>query len=338
MRDQSDPDGGALTAALRQWRDRGRLLPIAPASRSLFCIDLGAPGAAAERTLLLLHGFPESSFSYHKIVDGMGAIFDRIVLLDLPGYGFSDKPAGDYSYSLIDQADAALQAWQALGVTGGHVLSHDMGTSVLTEIVARHAARQLPRGFEGGLQSLTFTNGSMVLRLSQLRVMQKLLLSRAGPAVSSLGTYRAFRHTVLSAHGASDAAQGLDEADILALWENCRLQDGHRKNHHLITYVHDRRRYETTRWLPALRAVDGSLPIHICWGDADRVATVAMAHHLSREVCPRARLSIMAGAGHFCQLGSPAPWLEQVGAFYRGLVEQNPADQNPADQNPDGQK
>jgi pimeloyl-ACP methyl ester carboxylesterase len=295
------------------------MLTLTPSGYRVFCLDLGAASAAPSKTLLLLHGFPESSFSYHKIVDGMSELFDRIVLLDLPGYGFSDKPGDEYSYSLIDQADAALQVWRALGVSGGHVLSHDMGTSVLTEIVARHAAGQLPVGFSDGLQSATFTNGSMVLRLAQLRLMQKLLLSRAGPTVSALGSYGAFRRTILSAHGVAVGAEhGLEEADISLLYESCRLQDGHRKNHHIITYLHDRRRFESSRWLPALGAVDGELPIHICWGDADQVARVEMAHYLAREVCPQATLSIMAGAGHFCQLGSPGLWLEHIGAFYPG--------------------
>ncbi len=66
------------------------------------------------------------------------------------GYGLSDKPDHGYSYSLIEQADVALHVWRALGVKGGHVLSHDMGTSVLTELVARQ---------------ITFTFSTSILQL-----------------------------------------------------------------------------------------------------------------------------------------------------------------------------
>ena len=48
----------------------------------------------------------------------------RIVLFDFPGFGQSDKPA-DYSYSLFEQADVALEVWRSLGVSGGHLLGHD---------------------------------------------------------------------------------------------------------------------------------------------------------------------------------------------------------------------
>ncbi len=301
-----------LYPELISWRDSGDFLETKPLGLNVFYKEVGNRHATAENTLLLIHGFPESSFSFNKVIDGLSQRFARIVLLDLPGYGFSDKPGNEYSYSLVPQADAALAVWQHLGIRGGHILSHDMGTSVLTEIVARHVNSQLPAWFEDGVQSITFTNGSMVLELAELRVMQRLLLNkRIGPIVSSLSRYSLFKKTIISAHGAE-----IDERDIELLWQNCIQQNGHRKNHHIIRYLNDRRRYEQTRWLPALKLASESLPSHLCWGDADQVARVAMAHYLKQSICPNATLTIMPGAGHFCQLGSPALWLKSVLNFY----------------------
>jgi len=299
--------------ALIEWRDSGQYLNIEPLGFKVFYKDLGSIEASADRTLLLIHGFPESSFSFNKVVTGLAKHFDRIVLLDLPGYGFSDKPEGEYSYSLVPQADAALQVWQNLKIRGGHIISHDMGTSVLTEIVARHVNQQLPYWFNEGLQSVTFTNGSMVLDLADLRMMQKLLLNKKlGPVVSSLSHYALFRKTILSAHGTEIA-----EHDIEMLWQNCLQQDGHKKNHHIIRYLNDRRRFEKTRWLPALKEASKTLRTHICWGDADQVARVSMAHYLKTKVSPEAVLTIMPGAGHFCQIGSPDLWLDSILGFYQ---------------------
>jgi pimeloyl-ACP methyl ester carboxylesterase len=188
-----------------------------------------------------------------------------------------------------------------------------MGTSVLTEIVARHVNQQLPSWFSSGIKSLTFTNGSMVLELASLRMMQKLLMNKTvGPLLSRLSRYSLFRKTIISAHGAP-----IDEGDIELLWQNCVMQDGHKKNHHIIRYLNDRKRFEKTRWLPALRIASKSLATHICWGTADQVAKVEMAHYLKERVCPSAKLTLMPGAGHFCQLGSPELWVESVLAFYR---------------------
>jgi len=257
----------------------------------------------------VLHGFPESSYSFHKVADGLARRFRQVVLFDMPGYGLSDKPEQGYGYSLLEQADAALQLWRHLGVRGGHLLAHDMGDSVATELAARQVNGTLPAGFED-FRSFTFTNGSMVLNLARLRVSQRLLLSRAGPWLSRLFNFRTFCQQVRSAHGTT----GLDEQDLQRMWENLCLQGGRRKNHLTIRYIGDRRRFETSRWLPALAQT--TVPIHLCWGDADAVARVEMARYLKEEVCKAAVLTTMPGVGHFCQLSNPETWLERTGAFF----------------------
>ncbi len=88
---------------------------------------MGNPKAVADNTLLLIHGFPESSYSYHAVVDGLMERFDRIILFDMLGYGLSDKPTEGYTYSLFEQADTVLEVWKHFGISGGHMLSHDMG-------------------------------------------------------------------------------------------------------------------------------------------------------------------------------------------------------------------
>lgn len=319
-------------AVLSEWQARGRFIKL-PGVASLsetasgesalkvFVIDVGSPHASAADTALLIHGFPESSYSWHKVINGLAERFERVVAIDLPGFGLSDKPLVGYGYSLIEQADTCLQVWRELGINGGHAISHDMGTSVLTELVARHSLGTLPACFNAGLQSLTFTNGSMVLALAKLRVMQRVLLTPFAPMLSRFASYGLFEKTVLSAHGVvSDALMpqhALSDADVQMLWENCTQQRGHKMNHLLIRYLNDRKRFEQSRWLPALKASDQTLPIHFCWGDVDQVARIAMARYLSEQVCPNSTLTEMPGVGHFCQWGSPELWLTSVLSFFK---------------------
>lgn len=305
-----------MNAELIAWGEAADKITVPPFGYQVFYKELGDSSASAEQTLLLIHGFPESSFSFHKVVDGLLGHFKRVVLLDMLGYGFSDKPESDYSYSLVPQADVVLAVWQHLGIKGGHILSHDMGTSVLTEIVARHVNQQLPAWFNLGIQSLTFTNGSMALEFANLRLMQKLLLNKKiGPVISRAARYSLFRKTIMSANGAP-----IDESDIESLWQNCLMQDGHKKNHHIIRYLNDRKRYEKTRWLPALAIASNTVPTHICWGTADNVASVAMAQYLKEDICPNATLTLMPNVGHFCQITSPELWLKSVLEFYYNKV------------------
>ena len=273
-------------------------------------MQLGNPNADVNKTLLLLHGFPESSFSYHAVVNGLLDIFDRIILFDMLGYGHSDKPEKNYSYSLLEQADTAFEVWNHFGVKGGHLLAHDMGDSVATEIVARHESNKFPIWFSKGLQSVTLTNGSMVLELADLRIMQKILLSRFGYMLRNLTTYKIFQKQIRSAHGNDK----LSEEAIQLLWEGNVLKDGVKKSYLTIKYLNDRKKFEKTRWLPALAKT--KLPIHLCWGSDDAVAKIEMAHYLKKNVCKDATLTIMKGLGHFCQLGSPEEWLGYVTSYY----------------------
>ena len=101
-----------LAPQLKQWESEGRYLTTVLFQHKVFCKDCGNPAAPPDRTLLLLHGFPESSFSFHKVLKGLAKLFDRVVLFDFPGYGLSDKPIANYTYSLFEQADVALQVWK----------------------------------------------------------------------------------------------------------------------------------------------------------------------------------------------------------------------------------
>ena len=298
---------------LNAWKSNGEIINYGPFSHRVFVKQIGNRKATADKTLLLIHGFPESSYSYHAIIDGMLKAFDQIILCDLIGYGNSDKPETTFTYSIIEQADLVLAVWRHFGITGGHLLSHDMGVSVATEILYRHESDLLPAWFNSGLQSLTVTNGSLVLELAELRITQKILLSRYGHLMKNFISFNLFKHQVKSAHG--NAKLSLHE--IEAMWNGNILQDGHKKTYLTIKYLNDRKRFEKTRWLPALGST--LLPVHICWGDQDAVARVEMAYYVKENVSKNATLTIMEGLGHFGQLGSPAEWVEYICRFYANL-------------------
>jgi pimeloyl-ACP methyl ester carboxylesterase len=300
--------GDTLPAELRAWRDRGTFVAVGPHAHRVYVQSVGAADAPSSDTLLVLHGFPESSYSFAKNVDALASRFRRVVLLDLPGYGLSDKPA-DASYSLFEQADAALEAWHAVGVAGGHLLAHDMGDSVTTELLARATRGLLPAWLSGGFPSVTLTNGSVVMRLARLRVTQRLLRTPLGPWLGRASRFRMFAQQVRSASGGP-----IDDVDIALMWAAFRHGGGPRVQHLLARYIDERLRFEEARWLPALAAT--RVPVHVCWGALDRVAPVVIAHHLKDVVCPGAKLTVLPRAGHFCQQEDPAAWNDAVLAFW----------------------
>ena len=53
---------------LQAWRQAGAILTLPGSGLQVYYRDIGDAGAAPADTALLMHGFPESSFSYHKVV------------------------------------------------------------------------------------------------------------------------------------------------------------------------------------------------------------------------------------------------------------------------------
>src|SRR5947209_6403208 len=121
-------------ASVDEWKASGGYHTLH--GRTLFAIDTGSGGASEDKpTLVLLHGYPTSSHDYHRVLPDLAAHY-RVIVHDHLGFGLSDKPR-DYSYALQEQADFALLLWQHLGVKSAHVVAHDYGTSVATELLAR---------------------------------------------------------------------------------------------------------------------------------------------------------------------------------------------------------
>ena len=59
-------------------------------SFNIFHAEFGDPEAPL---LLMVHGFPTSSIDWCDVAGELSATH-RVCVLDLPGFGFSDKPAG----------------------------------------------------------------------------------------------------------------------------------------------------------------------------------------------------------------------------------------------------
>src|SRR5438132_420427 len=83
------------------------------------------------------------SFDWRHVLDAF-ARDQRVVLVDLLGYGLSAKP--DQAYSLFEQADIVEALARELGLDEVALVTHDMGDSVGGELLARSLDRTLPFG------------------------------------------------------------------------------------------------------------------------------------------------------------------------------------------------
>ena len=92
-----------LTERVERWRDAGGLEEVA--GRRLYVQRRDGEGPL----LLLLHGFPSSSYDWRELLALRPAT--RALAFDCLGFGLSDKPR-DHVYTLAWQADAA-RSWSA---------------------------------------------------------------------------------------------------------------------------------------------------------------------------------------------------------------------------------
>jgi pimeloyl-ACP methyl ester carboxylesterase len=102
---------------------RHRLVP-SPAGR----IHLVEQGSGP--LVLLLHGFPESWYSWRHQLPALAAAGHRAVAVDVRGYGRSSRPADVAAYRLLDLVDDAVAVVQALGESTATVVGHDWGAGI----------------------------------------------------------------------------------------------------------------------------------------------------------------------------------------------------------------
>lgn len=285
-----------LSPAGRAFVERGRFLDLA--GLGVFVLDTG-PADRAD-AVLLLHGFPSSALDWHRVLPALSE-GRRVVALDFPGFGLSDKPDG-YSYSLHEQADVVLLALRALGVRTVDLIAHDMGTSVACELLARRERGLLPVE----VRALVLMNGSVHIELAQLTPSQKILRSPAGPLLARFGSRRVFLAQLRRILARPVAPEDLED-----MWLMLSEKDGRRRLPQTIRYVDERWRFHE-RWIGALTRLD--LPTLILWGPLDPVAVKAIAEKLAGEI-PGARLQWLDGLGHYPQLEDPAAVAGAVNAF-----------------------
>ncbi len=292
-----------LPSSVRVWKGRGKMRTLA--RREVFTLECGTPDGEA---VLLLHGFPSSSHDFAEIVDDLGS--RRVLTLDLPGYGLSEKPI-DYSYSLFEQADVVALYLRELGVDRVHVVAHDMGTSIATELCARRERGLL--GFE--VASLLLMNGSVHIDLAALTPSQRLLRSPLKSAFAKLGTYRIFKLQL------GRIVSELREEDYEAMWALLLHRDGKERLPQIISYVEERTRF-AERWIGALTRLD--LPTQVLWGPEDTVAVFPIAEALAAEI-PDAGLERLEGLGHYPQIEDPERTADAIRRWLDRVADSTPS-------------
>lgn len=103
----------------------------------LYYYAAGSRGAG--EPIVLIHGFPTSSHLWRDVVPLLPS-GRRVVVLDLLGYGRSDRPM-EHDLSIRGHAERVIALLDALRIQYAAIVGHDMGGGIAQYLAVRHPTR-----------------------------------------------------------------------------------------------------------------------------------------------------------------------------------------------------
>ena len=91
--------------------------------------------------VLLLHGFPESSWEWHDQIDALASAGYRAVAPEQRGYSPGARPEGIEHYSIDRLVGDVIGMADSLGASTFHLVGHDWGAIVAWHVAAAHPER-----------------------------------------------------------------------------------------------------------------------------------------------------------------------------------------------------
>ena len=256
-------------------------------------------------TLLLIHGFPTSSWDWLPIVDALTS-FGNVHAIDMLGFGFSDKPNAR-NYTISQQADFQASLLAQCGNKPVHILAHDYGVSVSQELLAR----QFLNESHLNIRSCCFLNGGLFPETHKALLIQKLLLSPLGPMLNKFLAFDKFKKSFSHVFGQNSKPT---EQELTDFWEIINFNDGKHVFHNLITYMRDRKTHRQ-RWLSALQ--QSPLPLALINGSVDPVSGHHLVQRYKELECRLDHLTELPTIGHYPQVEAPG----QVSSAYLEFLQ-----------------
>ena len=262
----------------------------------------------SDEILLCLHGFPTSSFDYHKIWNALTERFS-VLAFDMIGYGFSAKPY-NFNYTTFNQTNVLQALIENLKIKKIHILAHDYGNTITLELLARSAENRL----NFVIETVCFLNGALFPETHRPVLAQKILCSPLGFLFGRLISDALFKKNLASIFGKKTQPTEEELEDFSRIF---KLNDGRKIAHKLIRYMKEREIFRE-RWVGALQEM--KQPFRFINGLEDKVSGRHLVERF-REVVPNQTDIIeIENIGHFPHLEVPETVLEKFFEFHQNSV------------------
>jgi pimeloyl-ACP methyl ester carboxylesterase len=257
--------------------------------------------------LLIFHGYPYNGFDFKEILPALTEQF-RVIIPDMPGMGFSDKPE-KHTYSFEELADVYSALLQELNITAVHFLSHDLGNSVVQELIARNKECKNP--FQ--VKSIAFLNGGLFSDVYKPRLIQ-VLLSKSPKPIGRVLSKLMTRNMVAKATSEVFGKNTKPSAELLeCFWDILNYKNGKSIAYLLGRLIFEKDKYQH-RWIRAMQ--DTSIPMCFINGPADPNSGIHMANRY-KELIPNPDIKLLsAEIGHWPQIEAPEEVLAAFNTFH----------------------
>jgi pimeloyl-ACP methyl ester carboxylesterase len=291
------PMDDATRAALKQAGKADQFVRLSDGT-----MHVRVQGPADGPVVLLVHGLGTGGFSFHQWIKPLSDAGFRVIVPDLLGYGYSDRPGVAHDKRFF--TDQLAELLKALDVAGPiHIVGTSMGGAITADFVAENPQRirSVALIAPAGLGQLEVTK-TLASQVFVAPVIGDWVARVFGAMISESSIARAFAD--------APAAAGIVE------W--MREQTTYRgfAEGQLSIF----RNYNVQERFVAYDALGRSgLPVLAIWGTADATIPFAQSRVLLQRV-PQARLEPMEGEPH----GLPLRKAEALIAIVRPFLEAQP--------------
>ncbi len=210
------------------------------------------------------------------------------------GMGFSDKPE-NHLYSFDEMADLYTTLIKELQITETHILAHDLGNSVVQELLARNEENKNP--FK--INSIAFLNGGLFTDAYKPRLIQLLLSKSPKP----IGRILSRLMTKKSVSKATSEVFGINTKPSIVLlqnfWDILNYNNGKSIAYLIGRLVFAKEKHQP-RWIGAMQQT--KIPMCFINGPADPNSGKHMAERY-QQLIPNADVKLLGESiGHWPQI------------------------------------
>ncbi len=247
--------------------------------------------------LVLAHGWPWSSFSWHRILPDLAKSY-RVHWYDMPGYGQSEKRP-DQRTSLDVQGAVFAEMLQIWGLSRPTVIAHDFGGAATLRAHLLHGC-----DFER----------YVLMNVVAMRPWGSEFFDHVGRHVAAFqGLPPHIHRAIVTAYIGGALVDGLPEADLDQLIAPWLSESGAQSFYRQFAQADERYTAEVEPLFGSIRC-----PAHVIWGEDDPWIPIARGRAL-HTLIGQGMFQGLPGVGHLPQLEAPEAVLAALRAFLPGL-------------------